>query len=126
MIKEIDQLLQHWADQINRRGSRQTSVLGKVAEFGGIPPRNTGAPGSRDPLGLGEMDEVAWQVEQALCDLPDKHQVMAHEHYRWSGYSDEKSRRLGMARQTYYDRLDRLHVLLKSALQSKRCKLNAG
>lgn len=126
MIKEIDQLLQHWADQINRRGNKQASPLAKVVEFGGMPPRSTNAMGCRDPLGLGDMDEAAWQVEQALGELPDKYQVMAHEQYRWNGYSDEKSRRLGMARQTYYDRLNRLHELLRDALAKRFRKIRTA
>ncbi len=38
MIKEIDQLLQHWADQLKGRGMRQCSPLGRLAEFGGVMP----------------------------------------------------------------------------------------
>lgn len=117
MIKEMDELLQHWADQHRRRGGRQSSPLGQVAEWGGIPPRGTGPKGSRDPLNLGEMDDAAWQVECALKRLEDRHQVMAHEHYRFHGYNDQKAQRLGMAKRTYYDALDRLHELLKAELR---------
>ncbi|XKE45736.1 hypothetical protein LG302_00925 [Halomonas organivorans] len=121
MIRKMDELLQHWADQHRGRGLRQCSPIGKMAEFGGMPPRGSGPKGSRDPLGLGELDELAWQVEQALQQLDDKHQVLAHEHYRWNGYSDEKARRLGMARQTYYDRLQALHEALQEEL---KCRLS--
>ena len=124
MIARMDELLKHWADQHRGQGLRQCSPIGQMVEFGGIPPRAYGPKTSRDPLGLGEMDELAWQVEQALQRLEDKHQVLAHEHYRWNGYSDEKARRLGLARQTYYDRLQSLHealqVVLKERLEKKR------
>ena len=116
MIKDIDDLPHHWANQTRGRGLRQCSPLGKLVEFGGVPPRNTQPKGSRDPLALGDMDEAAWQVEQALQALDDQDQVLAHEHYRWDGYSDEKAMRLGIARRTYYDRLDRLHRRLQEVL----------
>ena len=119
MIKEMDELLQHWADQHRGCGMRQCSPLGQMVEFGGIPPRSSNPKGSRDPLNLGTMDEASWQVEEALRSLTDQHQVMAHEHYRHGGYSDQKARRLGLARQTYYDRLQRLHEDLKAELQSR-------
>ncbi|RAH37425.1 hypothetical protein [Halomonas sp. SL1] len=116
MIKQMDELLQHWAEQHRGSGMRQCSPIGQMVEFGGPPPRGTGPKGSRDPLGLGELDDLAWQVEQALQQLDDRHQVLAHEHYRWNGYSDEKARRLGMAKRTYYDRLQALHEALKAEL----------
>lgn len=91
--------------------------LGRLVEFRGVPPRSGGPKGSRDPLNLGDMDDAAWQVEQALQTLEDKHQVIAHEHYRWNGYSDEKARRLGLPRRTYYDQLDALHHALLTAMR---------
>ncbi|MGP9764567.1 hypothetical protein ACT3UM_02415 [Halomonas sp. AOP13-D3-9] len=118
MIKEIDELLQHWADQQRGRGLRQCSPLGRLAEFKGVMPQGSGPKGSRDPLGLGELDELSWQVEQALRTLSDEDQVLAHEHYRWHGYNDAKAMRLGMAERTYYERLDRLHVRLKAVLRA--------
>lgn len=118
MNKEMDELLHHWADQHRGRGLRQCSPLGALVEFGGMPPRSCNPKGSRDPLGLGEMDDAAWRIEQALRTLHDRHQVLAHEHYRWGGYSDDKSARLGIAKRTYYDRLDRLHDELRAALQA--------
>ncbi len=122
MIKAMDEILQHWADQHRGQGMRQCSPLGQLVEFGGIPPRSSSPKGSRDPLNLGEMDDAAWQVEQALQQLEDKHQVLAHEHYRWNGYSDEKARRLGLARQTYYDRLQSLHEALLKVLRADHRK----
>lgn len=119
MIKEMDELLHHWADQSRGRGLRQCSPIGQLVEFGGIPPRSSAPKTSRDPLGLGDMDEAAWQVEQALQTLDDQHQVLAHEHYRWGGYNDEKARHMGIAKRTYYDRLDSLHVVLKAALADR-------
>lgn len=118
MITAIDELLKHWADQHRGRGMRQCSPLGRLAEFGGIPPRSSAPKGSRDPLNLGEMDDAAWQVECALQRLDDQYQVLAHEHYRRNGYSDEKARRLDLPRQTYYDRLHRLHYLLQVELKT--------
>lgn len=117
MIKDIDDLLHHWANQTRGRGLRQCSPLGRLVEFGGVPPRNTQPKGSRDPLALGDMDEAAWQVEQTLQALDDQDQVLAHEHYRWGGYNDQKAARLGIAERTYYDRLDRLHANLQARLQ---------
>lgn len=119
MITEMDELLQHWADQHRHKGPRSSSPLGIVVEFGGVPPRSSSPKGSRDPLGLGELDDTAWQVEQALMELSDELQVIAHEHYRWHGYSDHKAARLGIAKRTYYDRLDRLHSELKSTLRDQ-------
>lgn len=121
MIKEIDELLQHWADQLKGRGMRQCSPLGRLAEFGGVMPSG-GPKGSRDPLNLGDMDEASWEVQQALAGLSDEFQVLAHEHYLWNGYNDAKAKRLGMAERTYYDRLDRLHLLLREALQARKGK----
>lgn len=117
MIKEIDQLLQHWADQLKGRGMRQCSPLGRLAEFGGVMPSG-GPKGSRDLLGLGDMDEAAWEVQKAVTQLGDELQVLAHEHYLWNGYSDAKAARLGMAERTYYDRLHRLHTEIKGALEA--------
>ncbi len=117
MIAEMDELLQHWADQHRRGGQRQSSPLGIVVEFGGVPPRSSAPKGSRDPLGLGELDDSAWQVEQGLARLSDKLQAIADEHYRQHGYSDEKARRLGMARRTYFDTVHRLHYELKQAMK---------
>ncbi|NDL70521.1 hypothetical protein [Vreelandella alkaliphila] len=123
MIKEIDELLQHWADQLKRRGMRQCSPLGRLAEFGGVMPSG-GPKGSRDLLGLGDMDEAAWEVQQAVNGLSDELQVLVHEHYLWNGYNDAKAARLGLAERTYYDRLHKLHIEIRAQLRnrSKRTK----
>lgn len=125
MIKDIDDLLHHWAQQNRSGGMRQCSPLGKLVEFGGVPPRDTRPKGSRDPLALGDMDEAAWQVEQALQALDDQDQVLAHEHYRFGGYNDDKARRLGLAERTYYDRLDRLQANLQAQLQQNLSRRHA-
>lgn len=116
MITEIDELLQHWADQLKGRGMRQCSPLGRLAEFGGVMPSG-GPKGSRDLLGLGDMDDAAWQMQQAVNGLSDEFQVLAHEHYLWNGYNDAKAARLGLAERTYYDRLQLMHVRLRRALR---------
>ena len=116
MIKEIDQLLQHWADQLKGRGMRQCSPLGRLAEFGGVMPSG-GPKGSRDLLGLGDMDNAAWEVQKAVNGLGAEYQVLAHEHYLWNGYNDAKAARLGLAERTYYDRLHRMHYEIKQALK---------
>ncbi|WP_083004813.1 hypothetical protein [Halomonas sp. GT] len=123
MIKEIDELLQHWADQLKGRGMRQCSPLGRLAEFGGVMPSG-GPKGSRDLLGLGDMDDAAWEVQQAVNGLSDELQVLAHEHYLWNGYNDAKAARLGLAERTYYDRLHKLHIEIRAQLRnrSKRTK----
>lgn len=121
MIKAMDELLQHWADQLKGRGMRQCSPLGRIAEFGAVMPSG-GPKGSRDPLNLGDMDEASWEVQQALAGLSDEYQVLAHEHYLWNGYNDAKAKRLDLAKSTYYDRLDHLHVQLKHALQARHTK----
>lgn len=117
MIKEIDQLLQHWADQLKGRGIRQCSPLGRLAEFGGVMPSG-GPKGSRDLLNLGDMDDAAWEVQKAVNGLSAEYQVLAHEHYLWNGYNDAKAARLGLAESTYYDRLHRLHYEVKTALRA--------
>lgn len=125
MIKEMDELLQHWAEQHHRGGRGQRSPLAVAMEFGGVPPRASGPRGSRDLLNLGDMDNVSWEVETALRELDTRHQVMADEHYRDHGYTDAKALRLGMAKRTYYDALHALHSALKSQLKAKgerRCR----
>jgi hypothetical protein len=117
----MDELLQHWADQLKGRGMRQCSPLGRLAEFGGVMP-SSGPKGSRDPLNLGDMDEASWEVQRAISTLSDEYQVLAHEHYLWNGYNDAKAKRLGLAERTYYDRLDRLHVRLRDALRASQDK----
>lgn len=116
MIKEIDELMQHWADQLKGRGMRQCSPLGRLAEFGGVMP-SSGPKGSRDLLGLGDMDDAAWLMQQAVSRLSAEYQVLAHEHYLWNGYNDAKAARLGLAERTYYDRLHRMHYELRQALR---------
>lgn len=116
MIKEIDELLQHWADQLGSRGMRQCSPLGRLAEFGGVMPSG-GPKGSRDLLGLGDMDDAAWEVQKAVNSLSAEYQVLTHEHYLWNGYNDAKGQRLGLAESTYYDRLHRVHYEVKQALR---------
>lgn len=125
MIKEIDQLLQHWADQLKGRGMRQCSPLGRLAEFGGVMPSG-GPKGSRDLLGLGDMDDAAWEVQKAVNDLSDELQVLAHEHYMWNGYNDAKAARLGLAERTYYDRLHKLHIELRKQLRSRAKQKKRG
>lgn len=125
MIKEIDELLQHWADQLRGRGMRQCSPLGRLAEFGGVMPSG-GPKGSRDLLGLGDMDEAAWEVQQAISGMSDECQVLAHEHYLWNGYNDAKAKRLGLAERTYYDRLHRLHIDIKERLRSRSKQIKRG
>jgi hypothetical protein len=116
MIKEIDELLQHWADQLMGRGMRQCSPLGRLAEFGGVMPSG-GPKGSRDLLSIGDMDDAAWEMQKAVNCLNAEYQVLAHEHYLWNGYNDAKGERLGMAESTYYDRLHRMHYELKYTLK---------
>jgi len=125
MIKEIDQLLQHWADQLKGRGMRQCSPLGRLAEFGGVMPSG-GSKGSKDLMGLGDMDEAAWEVQQAVNGLSDELQVLAHEHYLWNGYNDAKAARLGLAERTYYDRLHKLHIELREHLRSRSKQKKSG
>ncbi|WP_342594540.1 hypothetical protein AAGT95_16770 [Salinicola lusitanus] len=117
MIKEMDQLLNHWAEQHARRGGQPQSMLAQAIEFGGIPPRGTGPKKSRDLLNLGELDNVAWEVEQGLQRLEWHHQMMADEHYRDGGYSQAKCQRLQISSSSYYERLDRLHRKLKESLK---------
>lgn len=117
MIKEMDQLLTHWAEQHARRGGRSKSMLAQAIEFGGIPPRGTGPKKSRDLLNVGELDNVAWEVEQGLQRLEWRDQSMADEHYRDGGYSQAKCQRLQISSSTYYERLHRLHLKLKEALE---------
>jgi hypothetical protein len=119
MIHEIDQLLEHWAEQHRRRGGRQQSALAVAMEFGGVAPRGSGPKGSRDLLNLGDLDNVAWEVEQALNVLDLRHQAVADEHYRRAGSVDVKALRLGMARRTYYDALHALHATLKQQLRDQ-------
>ncbi|GED46430.1 hypothetical protein HME01_22820 [Vreelandella aquamarina] len=118
MLKEIDDLLHHWADQLKGRGMRQCSPLGRLAEFGGVMPSG-GSKGSKDLMGLGDMDEAAWEVQQAVNGLSDELQVLAHEHYLWNGYNDAKAARLGLAERTYYDRLHKLHIEVREQLRSR-------
>ena len=125
MIKEIDQLLQHWADQLKGRGMRQCSPLGRLAEFGGVMPSG-GPKGSRDLLGLGDMDDAAWEVQKAVNDLSDELQVLAHEHYMWNGYNDAKAARIGLAERTLYDRLHELHIELSKQLRSRAKQKKRG
>ncbi|AZM96083.1 hypothetical protein [Vreelandella venusta] len=123
MLKEIDDLLHHWADQLKGRGMRQCTPLGRLAEFGGVMP--TSSPrGSKDLMGLGDMDDAAWEVQQSVNSLSDELQVLAHEHYLWNGYNDAKAARLGLAERTYYDRLHKLHIEIRAQLRdrSKRTK----
>lgn len=117
MIKEMDQLLNYWAEQHARRGGNAPSMLAQAMEFGGIPPRGTGPKKSRDLLNLGELDNVAWEVEQGIKRLEWIDQMMADEHYRDGGYSQAKCQRLQISSSSYYERLDRLHRKLKVALQ---------
>ena len=107
MIKAMDELLKHWADQSKARGMRQCSPLGRLAEFGGVMPPSS-PRGSKDLIGLGDMDEAAWEVQQAVNGLSDELQVLAHEHYLWNGYNDAKAARLELAKSTYYERLHKL------------------
>lgn len=125
MIKEIDQLLIHWAEQHARRGGRPQSMLAQAMEFGGIPPRGTGLKRSRDLLNLGELDNVAWEVEQGLKRLEWHHQAMADEHYRDGGYSEAKCRRLRISSSAYYERLERLHIKLREALRETASRRSA-
>jgi hypothetical protein len=118
MIKAMDDLLRHWADQSKARGMRQCSPLGRLAEFGGVMPSG-GPRGSRDLMGLGDMDEAAWEVQQAISGMRDEHQVLVHEHYLWNGYNDAKAARLGLAERTYYDRLNKLHIELRELLRAR-------
>ncbi|RXE48718.1 hypothetical protein [Chromohalobacter israelensis] len=118
MITEIDQLLEHWAEQHRRGGGRPRTMLAQAIEFGGVPPRGGKPKGSVDPLGIGELDEVAWHVERALSRLDDQHQVLAHTHYRSAASPTVKSQRLGLAVRTYYDRLHLMHHLLKVEMKA--------
>jgi hypothetical protein len=118
MIKAMDDLLKHWADQSKGKGMRQCSPLGRLAQFGGVMP--TSSPrGSKDLMGLGDMDEAAWEVQQAMNGLSDELQVLAHEHYLWNGYNELKAGRLGLTERTYYNRLNKLHIELREVLRNR-------
>ena len=56
MIKAMDELLQHWADRLKGRGYASILTSGT---FGGVMP-SSGLKGSRDLLGIGDMDDAAW------------------------------------------------------------------
>lgn len=118
MIKAMDGLLKHWADQWKCRALRQCSPLGKLIEFKGVMP--DGAPkGSRDPLGHGEIDDLAWEVYEGVGCLTNELQVLAWEHYHWEGYNEHKAQRLGLTERTYYNRLNRLHIELREVLRGR-------
>ena len=118
MIKAMDELLQHWSEQWKQRSMKQCSPLGKLIEFKGVMP-SSGKKGSRDPLGQGEIDDLAWEVYEGVRTLSNELQVLAWEHYHWEGYNEHKAQRLGLAERTYYDRLNRLHIELREALRAR-------
>ena len=71
MIDEIEELMQHWGDQFNRRGDEGGlgSPMATIMEWGGSAPRGT--PGSRDLMMAsgGGMDHAALEVAAALAEL---------------------------------------------------------
>lgn len=121
MIYEMDQLLQHWAEEFDRPASprQPASMLAQAIEFGGLPPRTNGPKFSSTPWN-DELSDLAWDTECALNEIDDRHRMMAFEHYRDGGYSEAKCERLGIAKRAYYKRIDALHVVLQRYLTQQR------
>lgn len=131
MIEEMETLLQHWGEQCRRCGSAGGlgSPMATIMEWGGCAPRGT--PGSRIILDAGAgIDAVAQEVGAALSEV-GRQDARGERLYRLAilRYSDDPAptwlmqmHLLGcasVAKQTYYDQVHSLHVLMLQVLADR-------
>lgn len=109
MIEYINVQLSIWGKAAVRRGSfglgyPSVSPMFRDASHGG-------AYGSREPLGVSDAIYVD-ETDRAVQRLCQADQALCVEFYQRGGTAVEIARRLGIARQRLYERLDQVHRLV--------------
>lgn len=117
MIKEIEELMVHWGEQMRERGQGGGlgSQMGAIIEWGGAPPRGT--PGSRVLGGAGcGIDHIASEISAAVAELERSGQSplarLACDRYCTQTTVREQMRTAGIAEgadRTYRNWVTRLH-----------------
>jgi hypothetical protein len=131
MIKEIEDLMLHWGEQLRQHGlggGALGSQLGTIIEWGGCAPRGT--PGSRILGGGGVgMDFIASEIEAAVAQLArstgngPRLALLARQRYCEAATVREQMRIAGIpegADRTYRNWVQRLHqqVMLTLVVRS--------
>lgn len=128
MMKDIDSLMCHWADQRSQLGqSSLGSQMGSIMEWKGLAPR-TGAAGSRILIAGAGLDHAAAEVEAAVAELErrDKRGAvlarLATFRYLHGATIREQMREVGLeehAERTYWNWVNALHLQVSRILVSR-------
>lgn len=119
MLKDVDGLLQYWAEQRNQLGlgAGLGSQMGSIMEWKGNAPRGT--PGTRILIGGAGLDHVAAEVDAALAELDRRDargKVLAHLaqcRYLHALSIREQMQEVGLAEgaeRTYFNWVKALHL----------------
>lgn len=117
MIPYIDMRLQRWAEWSCRREDNGTgyamSVLNRMVV---ISDARSDPQYDSKPL-IDVSDCEAMDTERSVQTLRHELKRVVIEVYMQPGTTDQKARRLGMCKQTMYNKLDCAHLQVMNALQ---------
>ncbi|WP_233631008.1 MULTISPECIES: hypothetical protein [unclassified Pseudomonas] len=127
MMKDIDSLMRHWAEQRRQGPSGLGSQMGSIMEWKGLAPR-TGASGSRILIAGAGMDHAAAEIEAAVAELDRRDargRVLARLalfRYVHEAAIREQMREVGLeehAERTYWNWVAALHLQVARILVSR-------
>lgn len=127
MMKDIDSLMRHWAEQRRRGPSGLGSQMGSIMEWKGLAPR-TGASGSRILIAGAGMDHAAAEIDAAVAELDRRDargRVLARLalfRYVHEATIREQMREVGLeeyAQRTYWNWVAALHLQVARILVSR-------
>ena len=118
MIQHIDDRLQQWALWLTRREDSGLGLPHQAAFMRDAPPSNDARRQSYVPLN----DFECADTDRAVCALRPELRKVIDESYRFGNSLNDKLRRCGCEKRTYYRRLDAAHLHIMGYLND----LSAG
>ena len=117
---QIELLLIDWGYYSSKRGdynqiAKATGQINKSPMAVGMERQEVADSGHRKRLQV-YPDRVLEVVDSIVREMPDAVKAVIVARYRWSDKvsTDTKRERLGVAKQTFYDRLDRGHRIINA------------
>lgn len=104
MIPYIDIQLAAWGRWANRHAARAVGYPSQSPMFNQMPGGD--GYGSKEPFGV---DEYVQDTDKAVQRLSEDMRALCVEVYQVGGKSEAVALRMGVAKRTLYDRIDRMH-----------------
>lgn len=111
MIPYIDIQLAAWGRWASRHAARAVGYPSSSPMFNQMPSGD--GYGSKEPFGI---NEYVQDTDKAVGRLPEADRAMCVEVYQVGGKSADVAARMGIAKRTLYDRIDRVHIAIMGHL----------